>query len=56
MLRIAEELKAKAAGKNPGYYYGSITLSRGKKEFAIYREGKVIDRYSVSKREFGTSA
>ena len=31
----------------PGCYFGGITLRSGKKGFAIYREGKVIEQYSV---------
>lgn len=39
--------RAKAAGKVPGCHYGGITLPSGKKAFAVYREGKVIERYSA---------
>ena len=39
--------RAKAAGKRPGCRYGGIVLKSGKKGFAIYREGKVIEQYSV---------
>ena len=39
--------RAKKAGKRPGCWYGGITLKSGKKGFAIYREGKVIEQYSV---------
>ena len=46
--------RAKAAGKQPGCHYGGITLPSGKKAFAIYREGKVIERYSALSR--GVSA
>ena len=42
--------KAKIAGKKPGCYYGGITLRSGKKGFAIYKEGKVIEEYSVITR------
>ena len=42
--------KAKIAGKKPGCYYGGITLPSGKKGFAIYKEGKVIEEYSVITR------
>ena len=38
--------KAKAAGKRPGCFFGGITLKSGKKGFAIYREGKVIEQYT----------
>ena len=45
---IEEALRrAKKAGKRPGCFYGGITLKSGKRGFAIYREGKVIERYSV---------
>ena len=45
---LEEALKrAKAAGKRPGYWYGGIVLKSGKKGFAVYREGKVIEQYSV---------
>ena len=39
--------KAKAAGKRPGCFYGGIVLKSGRRGFAIYREGKVIEQYSV---------
>lgn len=39
--------KAKAAGKQPGCWYGGITFSSGKKGWAIYRDGKVVERYAV---------
>jgi hypothetical protein len=39
--------RAKIAGKRPGYWYCGIVLKNGKKGFAIYREGKVIEQYSV---------
>ena len=35
--------RAEAAGKRPDYWYGKITLKSAKKEFEIYREGKVIE-------------
>ena len=45
---IEEALKkAKAAGKRPGCFYGGITLKSGKRGFAIYKEEKVIEQYSV---------
>ena len=31
----------------PGSYFGGITLRSGRRGFAIYREGKVIEQYSV---------
>jgi hypothetical protein len=39
--------RAKIAGKKPGCYFGGIILKSGRKGFAIYREGKVVERYSV---------
>jgi hypothetical protein len=47
-ISLEEALRrAKAAGKQPGCYYGGITLRSGKKGFAIYKDGKVIEQYSV---------
>lgn len=42
--------RAKNAGKRPGCFYGGITLKSGKKGFAVYREGKVMEQYSVMGR------
>jgi hypothetical protein len=39
--------RAKIAGKRPGCHFGGIVLKSGKKGFAIYREGKVVEQYSV---------
>ena len=39
--------RAKIAGKKPGCYFGGIILKSGRKGFAIYREGKVVEMYSV---------
>jgi hypothetical protein len=39
--------RAKAAGKKPGCWYGGITLRSGKKGWAIYKEGKVVEQYAV---------
>ena len=45
---IEEALRrAKKAGKRPGCFIGGIILKSGKKGFAIYREGKVVEQYSV---------
>ena len=45
---LEEALKrAKAAGKRLGCRYGGIVLKSGKKGFAIYREGKVVEQYPV---------
>ena len=52
-ISLEEALRrAKLAGKQPGCYYGGITLPSGKKGFAVYREGKVIEQYSVLSRSF----
>ena len=39
--------RAKAAGKRPGYWYGGITLPSGKKGWAIYKGGMVVEQYAV---------
>ena len=39
--------RAKAAGKQPGYWYGGITLPSGKKGWAIYKGGMVVEQYAV---------
>ena len=45
---IEEALRrAKKAGRMPGCFYGGIILKSGKRGFAVYREGKVVERYSV---------
>lgn len=47
-ISLEEALRrAKIAGKKPGCYYGGITLPNGKKGFAIYCAGKVIEKYTV---------
>ena len=47
-ISLEEALRrAKIAGKKPGCYYGGITMPSGKKGFAIYRDGKVVEKYSV---------
>lgn len=38
--------RAKIAGKKPGCFFGGIILPGGKKGFAIYRDGKVVERYT----------
>ena len=38
--------RAKEAGKEPGCHYGGIILPSGRKGFAIYRDGKVIEKYT----------
>ena len=42
--------KAKTAGKRPGCYFGGIILRSGRKGFAIYKEGKVIEQYTAMGR------
>ena len=39
--------RAKAAGKRPGCWYGGISLRSGKKGWAIYHGGKVVEQYAV---------
>lgn len=42
--------RVKAEGKKPGCWYGGITLRSGKKGWAVYRDGKEVERYAVIKR------
>jgi hypothetical protein len=39
--------RAKAAGKKPGCWYGGITLRSGKRGWAIYKDGKIVELYAV---------
>ena len=39
----------KIAGKGAGCYYGGIVLRSGKRGFAVYREGKIVEQYSAVK-------
>ncbi len=39
--------RAKAAGKNPGCWYGGIRLPSGKRGWAIYKGSKVVEQYAV---------
>lgn len=39
--------RVKAAGKKPGCWWGGITLPSGKKGWAIYKGGKVVEQYAV---------
>ncbi|MBO4784215.1 MAG: hypothetical protein J5521_05675 [Lachnospiraceae bacterium] len=50
-FRTLEEAlkKAKSAGKRPGCWYGGIVLRSGRRGFAVYREGKVIEQYTAMK-------
>jgi hypothetical protein len=41
--------QAKRAGKEPGCYYGGITFKNGKKGFAVYKNGNLVERYFVYK-------
>lgn len=48
---IEQALKrARAAGLLPGRYYGGITLPSGRRGFAVYESGKVVERYSYITR------
>lgn len=39
--------RAKVAGRQPGCWWGGITLPSGKKGWAIYKAGKVVEQYAV---------
>ena len=39
--------RAKAAGRRPGCWWGGITLPSGKRGWAIYKDGKVVEMYAV---------
>ena len=41
--------RARQAGKQPGCWYGGITLPSGKKGWAIYKGSKIIEQYAVMK-------
>lgn len=41
--------RAKAAGKQPGCWWGGIVLPSGKRGWAIYKGGKVVEQYAVMK-------
>ena len=41
--------RAKAAGKRPGCWWGGITLRSGKRGWAIYKDGKIVEQYAVMK-------
>ena len=43
--------RAKAAGKRPGRYFGGITLASGKRAFAVYEGGQIVERYAVTGKE-----
>ena len=45
---LEEALKrAKKAGKRPGYWYGGIVLKSGRRGFAVYKDGKVVEQYTA---------
>lgn len=33
----------------PGCYFGGITLRSGRRGFAIYREGRIVEQYTATK-------
>ena len=37
--------RAKKAGREPGCYFGGITLRSGRRGFAVYRDGKVVAQF-----------
>ena len=39
--------RARIAGKQPGCWYGGITLPSGKKGWAIYYGSKIIAQYAI---------
>ena len=40
-------LRAKKAGREPGCYFGGITLRSGQRGFAVYRDGEVVAQYTA---------
>ena len=51
-ISLEEALRrAKAAGKQPGCYYGGIILPSGRRGFAVYKDGKAVEQYTASKLE-----
>ena len=44
--------RAKKAGREPGCYFGGITLRSGRRGFAVYRDGKVVAQFTA----IGTAA
>jgi len=45
--------RAKNAGKSPGCFYGGIILRSGRRGFAVYKDGKIQEQYSVMGRQNG---
>ena len=43
--------RAKAAGKHPGRFFGGIALPSGKRAFAVYELGEIVERYAVNNAE-----
>lgn len=39
--------RAKKAGREPGCYFGGITLRSGRRGFAVYCDGKVVAQYTA---------
>jgi hypothetical protein len=42
--------RAKKAGREPGCYFGGITLKSGRRGFAVYRDGKVVAQYTAIRK------
>lgn len=43
--------KAKQVAKQPGYYYYGTTLADGRKGFAVYKNGNLVERYLAFKKK-----
>ena len=44
---LEESLKlARKSARTPGRHYGGITLPSGRKGFAVYEGGRVVEQYS----------
>ena len=48
--------RAKADSKHPGCYFGGITLPSGKRGFAVYEGGEIVERYALRSKEMKQSA
>ena len=47
-ISLEEALRrAKKAGKQPGCWYGGTILRSGRRGFAVYKDGKVIEQYTA---------
>ena len=42
--------RAKKAGREPGCYFGGITLKSGRRGFVVCRDGKVVAQYTAKGR------